>query len=113
MTRRDEALPLRQMLGAAREAVDLARGKRRADLETERVLQLALARLLSIIGHAAAGVPKEVRERHREIPFSQSVNLRDRLLREYDTVVVDTVWQPIQSDLPTTIRTIEKALENP
>jgi len=41
------------MLDHAREAVERARGKTRADLDSNRQLNLALVRLLEIIGEAA------------------------------------------------------------
>jgi uncharacterized protein with HEPN domain len=42
------------MLDHAREAVAMARGKTRADLDCDRQLNLALVRLLEIVGEAAA-----------------------------------------------------------
>lgn len=42
------------MLDYAREAVAFVRGKRQTDLEDSRVLQLALVRLIEIVGEAAS-----------------------------------------------------------
>ncbi len=53
MTRRDPHVALRQMLDYAREAQTLSAGKKRADLDDDRLLDLALTRLLEIIGKAA------------------------------------------------------------
>ena len=44
---------LRHMLDSAKEAVELTQGKSRHDLDTNRVLSLALVRLLEILGEAA------------------------------------------------------------
>ena len=46
------------MLDHAREAVDMTRGRKRADLDRDRQLNLALVRLLEIVGEAANRVPK-------------------------------------------------------
>jgi uncharacterized protein with HEPN domain len=60
MSRHDDAVRLRHMLEHTREAVTLVRGKKRQDLDSERVLSLALVRLLEIIGEAAGRVTKEL-----------------------------------------------------
>lgn len=49
------------MLEHAREAADMVEGKARGDLDTERQLNLALVRLLEIIGEGAARVADEER----------------------------------------------------
>jgi len=54
MTQRDPNVTLRQMLGYARAAQTLSAGKTRADLDDDRMLDLALTRLLEITGEAAA-----------------------------------------------------------
>ena len=68
MSRRDRTAALRHMLDHAREAVSLAQGRTREDLDKDRLLNLALVRLLEIIGEAAGRVPQEVCARHTEIP---------------------------------------------
>ena len=55
MSRHEDTVRLRHMLGHALEAVDLSRGRQRGDLDTDRTLNLALVRLLEVIGEAAGG----------------------------------------------------------
>ena len=50
----EDEIRLRHMLDHAREAVAMIAGKERADLQQERMLELALVRLVEIIGEAAA-----------------------------------------------------------
>jgi uncharacterized protein with HEPN domain len=69
MPKRNRYLPFHHMLDHAREAVALAQGKSRADLDSDRLLELALVRLLEIIGEAASRVPDEDCARYREIPW--------------------------------------------
>ena len=49
------------MLEHAREAAALVQSKAREDLDEDRVLTLALVRLLEIIGEAAWRVPDQIR----------------------------------------------------
>jgi uncharacterized protein with HEPN domain len=48
-----------------REAVGLVRGRSRADLDADRLLQLALTRLVEIVGEAASRVPGELQSSRR------------------------------------------------
>jgi uncharacterized protein with HEPN domain len=67
------------MLEHSREAIGLVSGRTRQNLDTDRVLSLALVRLLEIIGEAAAGVSADARAKHPEIPWFEIVGLRNRL----------------------------------
>jgi len=50
MTRHDPKVSFLQMRDHVQEAVTLTRNKSRADLEIDRILNLALTRLLEIVG---------------------------------------------------------------
>ena len=67
---RDDEIRLRHMLEAAREAVSFARGRVRADLETDRQLVLSLVKDIEIVGEAAAQVTGPTRLQTPEIPFA-------------------------------------------
>ena len=104
MSRHNEEPRLRHMLDHAVEAVEMTRGRTRADLDTHRQLNLALVRLVEIVGEAAARVSNETRERYLDIPWSEIVSLRNRLIHGYDEVDFEILWEIIQSDLPRLIR---------
>lgn len=110
MTGRDVIIFYRHMLDHAREAVALVEGKSRTELDGERVLSLALVRLLEIIGEAANRIPKEEQANYPQIPWSQIVSLRNRLIHGYDSVDLDIVWQIITRDLPVLITALHEIL---
>ena len=112
MSKRDLAPRLRHMLEHAREAVALVRGKRREDLDSDRLLNLALVRLVEIVGEAAARVPKESWPAHPQIPWAQIVSLRNRLIHGYDAVDFDILWQIVTRDLPDLISALEGILSS-
>ncbi len=107
MSERSHTTALRHMLDHTREAVTLAAGKSRADLDTDRLLNLALVRLLEIVGEAAGRVPKELCANHPEIPWPQIISLRNRLIHGYDSVDFNILWQIIANDLPPLIPALE------
>lgn len=110
MTQRDPEVALRQMLNYAREAQTLSRGKQRTDLDRDRLLELALTRLLEIIGEAAKRVPPHIQTQHPAIPWAQIVGLRNRLIHGYDAVDLDILWQIIRHDLPLLIIALDEIL---
>ena len=84
MTRRNERIGLLHMLDHAVEAVQMIRGHTREDLDGDRKLNLALVRLVEIIGEAATRVTPDVRNRHPGIPWLDIVGMRNRIVHGYD-----------------------------
>ena len=68
MSRRSSVALLKDMLDHAKEAVTFAHGKSRADIDSDRLLNLALVRLLEIIGEAASQIPKSKQRRMLRFP---------------------------------------------
>jgi len=108
MTSHADDVRLRHMLDHAREAVSLVQGKTRADLDKDRLLNLALVRLIEIVGEAASRVSKETQRRYPEIPWPQIVSMRNRLIHGYDFVDFDILWQTVNEDLLLLIAELEK-----
>ena len=96
------------MLESAREAKALIKKKSRQDLDAERILSLALVRLLEIVGEAANRVSNSTRLRFSDIPWAQIISLRNRLIHGYDEVDMDVLWEILNDDLPPLIAQLEK-----
>ncbi len=105
-----DTIRLKHMLDYAGEAVDLIKGKTRADLDSDRLLGLALVRLMEIIGEAARRVSPECQLQHPSIPWAQIISLRNRLIHGYDSVDMDILWEILTRDLPILIQNLEKIL---
>jgi uncharacterized protein with HEPN domain len=105
---KDDAVRLRHMVDSAVEAVELIQGKARTDLDTNRVLGLALVRLLEIVGEAASRVTIGTRQQTPNIPWSQIVSLRHRLIHGYDTINMDILWKILTDDLPPLIAQLQR-----
>lgn len=91
MTLHDDDTRLRHMLDYSNEALELVKNRRRSDLDNDQVLELALVRLLEIIGEAASRVSEAGRERNSEIPWPQIISLRNRLIHGYDSIDMDVL----------------------
>ncbi len=110
MTQHDPTVRMRHMLDHAKEAVDLLVGKEKADLSSNRVLELALVRLVEIVGEAAARMPVEEQSRYPSIPWKEIVGMRNRLVHGYDVIDLDVLWDTVQIDLPQLIAELEHIL---
>jgi len=99
------------MLDAAREAIRFAEGKRREDLDTDRVLMLALVKCIENIGEAAAKVTERGRRDHPEIPWTAIIGMRNRLIHGYFSVDANRVWDTITADLTPLAAALENILE--
>jgi uncharacterized protein with HEPN domain len=106
--RRDDFIRIRHMLDAAREAMSFAKNKKRSDLQKERMLTLSIVKSVEIIGEAASKVTKETRENYPEIPWSNIVTMRNRLIHVYFDIDLDRVWDTITDDLPPLVVALEK-----
>jgi uncharacterized protein with HEPN domain len=110
MSEPKELVRLRHMQDYAREALELIKGKGRSNLDSERLLELALVRLLEMVGEAANRVSPEYQSLHPLIPWSQIIGLRNRLIHGYDTVDKDILWHILERDLPILTKELEKIL---
>lgn len=112
MSRHDIDLVLDQMRSYAIEAVGIIHGKTREDLDSDRLLNLALTRLLEIIGEAANRIPDIYQLEHPEIPWGQIISARNRMIHGYDSVDFDILWNIVTLDLPPLIEKLDDLLEN-
>ena len=108
----DDNVRIQHILDASREAVAFANGRNRADLDTDRKLNLSLVRLLEIIGEAARGISSEFRQEHPDLPWKSMIGMRDRLIHGYFDVNLDVVWKTVTEDLPPLILQLEKIVSD-
>ncbi len=112
MTQRDPRISFLQMRDYAQEAVSLTKHKTREDIAKDRVLNLALTRLLEVVGEAATRVSDEEREKYANLPWAQIIGLRNRLIHGYDQVDLDILWEIVSEDLPPFVQKLEKIIQN-
>ena len=74
------------------------------------MLELALVRLMEIIGEAAGRVSPETRAQLPGLPWSDVVAMGNRLIHGYDSVDPDILWTTIKDDLPYLLKAVERLL---
>jgi uncharacterized protein with HEPN domain len=108
-----DVIRLQHMRDAAAEALQFAAGKRRADLDHDRMLILAILKDLEIIGEAAGRVTRETKQRNPTVPWDEIVGMRNRLIHGYFDVDLDVVWETISNDLPQLLADVDGILGAP
>ncbi len=66
------------MRDAALEAVEMADGHERADLDSDKLLERALRYQVIMIGEAASSLADVTRNRAPDIPWGDIIGMRDR-----------------------------------
>ncbi len=110
MPRHDDTIAFQHMLDHAREAVDMIAGNMPEDLGKERMFELALVRLVEIIGEAASRVSQAGQAQYPDIPWREVIGMRNRLIHGYDSVDLNVLWDTVELDLPPLIMQLEKIL---
>lgn len=110
MNAEQDRVRLRHMLDAAEKAVDLTAGVSTGDFLANEEKQLAVVRLLEIIGEAANRVSDPLKERHPEIPWSQITATRNRLIHGYFDIDLNVVWRIVSEDLPALVAQLRAIL---
>lgn len=98
------------MCDAAREVARFVAKRSRQDLETDRLLTLALVKEIEIIGEAAARHSDNARETTGTIPWADVIGMRNRLVHFYFDIDLDRLWDTVQHDLPLLAEALERAL---
>lgn len=111
MSKVDDLTRLKHIRDAAKEALSFAKGRTRKDLDRERMLSLALVRLIEIMGEAASSISEPCQIKYDKIPWRQMIGMRNRLIHAYFEIDLEIVWQVITSDLDSLLMEVEKAIE--
>lgn len=110
MTRHDDSVALQHMRDHAVEAIAAANHKTRQDLDNDRILALALIKLVEITGEAAARVSSATRKLEPAIPWNDIVAARNRLVHGYDQVDLDILWRIVTAELPRLVQQLQALL---
>lgn len=101
------------MLDAAKTAVELAEGLEYHHYSQDRKLQLAIERLVEIMGEAARNVSNSFREIHPEIPWRKIIGQRNVLAHDYGDIKHEKMWLLVEKYIPDLISKLEPLLPPP
>ena len=111
--RENDAVRMRHMLDAAREAIGFTRDRDRADLDNDRQLVLALVKGVEIVGEAAFQVADDTRDSLPDIPWEDIIGMRHRLVHAYFDINLDILWRTVVEDLPSLVTRLGRFAPDP
>lgn len=71
-----------------------------AEFYKNKEKKYAVVRALEIIGEAAKNLSKEVRSKHKEIPWKDIAGMRDKLIHWYFGIKWELVWETVKNKIP-------------
>ncbi len=104
---------VQHMLDYSREAVEMVQRRSRDDFDMDRMLNLALTRLVELVGEAAWFVLNEFRAQHPQVPWTDIVGMRQHLTHGYADIKYNEVWRVVQEDLPVLIAQLQAIISPP
>ncbi len=99
------------MIDAAETVAQFIAGRRREDLESDRLLLFAVVRPLEVLGEAAGRVSAEARAAAPEIPWGIIVSMRNRLIHGYFDIDTAIVWKTAIEEIPELLPRLRAVLE--
>lgn len=98
---------LLDMLNAAKLASEFVSDRTWETFQTDLMCQAAVTRQIEIIGEAARRISPETQITLPNIPWRNIIGMRNRLIHEYDSLSLETIWEVTQSSIPELITVIE------
>ena len=112
MKKIDDLTRLKHIRDSAQEALFFVNNRTREDLDHDRMLSLALVRLIEIMGEAANNISDPCQSKYSQIPWRQIIGMRNRIVHAYFDVDLDIIWQVITQDLGSLLIEVEKAIQD-
>ena len=101
---------LQHLVDALNSAIRFARGRERADLESDEMLLFALVRAVEIAGEAATQVTADTRAQLPDLPWTSIIGMRNRLVHAYFDINRDILWTTVTEAAPPLLERLKTVL---
>jgi uncharacterized protein with HEPN domain len=108
----DDRWRLLHMAEASEQALEFLRDRARDDLESDTMLRMALARAVEIVGEAASKVSPAGREELSDIPWSEIIGMRHRIVHAYFDLNLNILWNTVRSEMPKLLAQLRPHLDS-
>lgn len=112
MSRDFDRVQLQHVLGHSRNAVEILALREQSEGPGDRTAELALSKLLTMIGSAAERVSDSKREHHPDISWQAVVETTYFLIEHFDDVDLELVMDLASKQAPALINHLERVLED-
>ena len=113
MSRHDPKVTLLQIRDATQRAQQICSDHDSVDsLVSDWKATAALERFIEIIGEAVKRLPVDLRDTHPDVPWKEIAGTRDHLSHGYDDLDYQILWDAVQTDIPSLLKTVEIILKD-
>ncbi len=88
------------MLDSTKAILSFSFGKKRSDLDSDRMFLSAVLREFEVIGEAANNISEKLKKRFPELAWKSMIGMRNRLIHAYFDIDHDVIWKTIREYLP-------------
>ena len=111
MRKPDDRGRLQDILDAIKRIQSYQRGSDEKKFADDLMRQDAIMRQIEIIGEAARNVSAEFQEQHQEIPWSQMIGMRNKIVHDYTNIDIPEIWKTAKNDIPQLKQMISRFLK--
>jgi uncharacterized protein with HEPN domain len=105
-----DLIRIKHMLDSVQAILSFVRGRKRSDLDAERLLVSGIVREFEILGEAAGRVSVATRKAFPNLPWKQLIGMRNRLIHAYFDVDHDILWKTVKKSLPELSRQLKELI---
>ncbi len=95
---------------AAKRIIDFVGEQDFASFSKDLKTQSAVTLQILILGEATKRLSSEFRSRHPEIPWSDIMQMRDKLIHHYEKMDLVLIWQTATMDVPNLLEFVEQLI---
>jgi uncharacterized protein with HEPN domain len=106
-----DRLLLTEIVDAGERIIELSAGRDVADVEANRDVRDALLWNYTVLGEAASQVSQELKDTHPDVPWSDPVRLRNRIVHGYWSIELDILTSTASQDLPGMLAAVRRIIE--
>ncbi len=93
------------------ERIERYSSRGRKAFEEDELIQNWIVHQLQIIGEALRSISEDFRLGHNEIPWKETIGMRNILVHRYFDLDTDLVWKAVMRDLPDLKEKVRSSLE--
>lgn len=108
--KRDYRLFIEDILDSIEKVEEFTANMGYEDFMKDDKTKSAVVMKLGIIGEASKNIPKNIRQKHKELPWSDMAKMRDKIIHWYFGINYQIVWNVIKERLPEIKPTIQGIL---
>ena len=91
---------INHIIEATAKITHLLHGITKQSFQKDERTQLAIIKLLEIIGEACSHLQDDYKQNHPDIPWPQIISMRNRLTHAYWDIDLDIVWKTATKRVP-------------